>query len=127
MEEEFILEKWETPCSDSTDLYFTELIDKDELTILVNNISRAGGKDTFQFIFESPIAAYQAVDETYLKYWWKKELGWTFTVKNSKWANSLFKEMLDVNFPNGLIHFVIATSDTCIEVLSEKPPIARKL
>jgi hypothetical protein len=118
------LHRWPTPCSDAADLYFHRLIDEgNQLLIAVRD-----DKLIYEFCFVP--GPYQVADEAHLRSYQiearpEKESdaqGWTYLVTDSTWAKSFNQGTLEVFFPDGYQHYLIATWDSCLDILSNQPP-----
>jgi hypothetical protein len=113
------ISRWETLCSDVSDLYFYKLTDDKNFVFSVKD-----NNFIYDFIFDKA-GPYSVADEAFLTHYWKSKtenIGWTFIVGQSTWLKSFDQNSLYLVFPNGLTHFVISTWDLCLEVLSEKAP-----
>ena len=114
------IQRWETICSDTSDLYFHQLIDDGQQLIY----SVKDKNFIYDFVFEK-FGPYQIADEALLtKYWNRKNksIGWTFYLKNSDWLDNYDAGNIDVMFRNSLTHYVISTWDSCLEILTDNPP-----
>jgi hypothetical protein len=122
------VQRWDTPVSDVQSLAMVSLVDRGQLSIVLEDV-RSPKRRRFRFIF-SKYPAYRNILEEYRLKLWKqldektaKKLGWTFILSNSEWLRSLYdtEPLLETNFPR-LTHYVIGSEDDVIEVLSPDPP-----
>src|SRR5258706_1131662 len=116
-------ERWQTPVSDARSLATVALIDREGLHITVQDL-RDPARRRFEFVFRN-VAAYRNLLEEFRGSDppMTHDAGWTRTVPDSPWLTELrTKEpLLDVHMP-GCQHFVIATEDDVIDVLSPDQP-----
>ena len=119
------LRRWETLLSDCQDLYFVGLVDGRESYL----------RNTLCFMVEDKLGQqyevlledrpYLVVDEEDLtKYWSISEgkRGSTFIVEDSPFP-AQFPGVLE---PDEVVHYVVATWDVCLEVLSTREPLVRR-
>lgn len=116
------LMRWATPISDCKSLYFKRLVDDGEGRFVLESDS---GK-AFEVLIGGHCGPYVISNEEFLtKYWSIKpsDIGWTFVVVSSDLIN-LFPGVMD---PDDYKHYVVSTLDTCLEVLSRKEPVIRRI
>lgn len=121
MYENWRFERWETPISNERLLSIISLVDDGErLSIIVDGSS---GKYV-QFVF-TDYPAYRNIQELYRTELWnrlyRRSLGSTLTIPESEWIASFEGEGSEVYFPRA-VHYMICTSDGCVEVLSSVVP-----
>lgn len=120
---ELSLSRWDTALSDLDDLFFVSLLDRDNaLRLTVED----GSRQRYEVVVERP-GPYRMADEQFLVHYWaitEEGRGWTFQVVGADWVRDL--ELLD-HYTPGIEHFVIATYDTCLEVLAANEPRIRPL
>lgn len=87
----------------------------------------------FKVTFRS-YPAYRNFDESCRLELWKRrdeltndDLGWTFIISDSPWIRDFANEPVFVAFHPNAIHYVIATENDVIEVLSEEQPSVERL
>ena len=119
------IEKWKTPISEATNPAFESLVqDKKSLKIEVT------GDDSqkWLFLFTSHCPVYKSIDETYKMELWSyldktdQRFGSTFIVKNSSWVKQYQKPNFSMEAPPKLKHYVLATNNNFIEILTDKKP-----
>ena len=122
MYENWKFERWETPVSNERDLGMVSLTDDGEiLTIVINT-----GEKHVRFVF-TDYPAYRNIQELYRTELWNKlyqrNLGSTLIIPESEWIEAFRhdRELLDVYHPN-VVHYMINTDDSCVEVLAGEPP-----
>jgi len=83
-------------------------------------------KNKFLIEINSP-GPYRIYDEQYLVDYWSidKDRGWSFIVKNAGW-DFIHPEFLESYQPNTK-HYVVATLDYCLEVLTHIEPTVKKI
>jgi hypothetical protein len=103
------------------------LIDDGELTVAIEDI-HSPQRIRWQFVFKKYSAYRNILEEHRLELWQhldktQQRCGNTFTVSYSPWIASFrpSEPLLDMDFPT-LVHYVVATGDDVIEVLSPEPP-----
>ncbi|MGC4093233.1 MAG: hypothetical protein QM756_42955 [Polyangiaceae bacterium] len=118
--------RWETPVVDTSRLAMVSLIDVDhELDVLLEAV-HSPGRPRWRVRFRQ-YPAYRNVDESYRTDLWrwldesKQRVGSTFTVEESPRFASWGTVYLHDVVPNAQ-HFVIATEDDVIEVVSAQLP-----
>lgn len=115
--------RWETGISDLDGLYFVELVDSgDILRLIVEDRARR----RYEVVAERA-GPYRVTEEQHLVHYWdaiEEGLGWTFRVDGAGWVRDL--SLLEHYVP-GVHHYVIATLDTCLEVLAAGEPLVRSL
>jgi len=120
---EFEISRWQTLLSDLDGLFLVSCVNNGSvLTLTVED----RGNERFEVVFENPVP-YRMVDEGHLQnYWGASDRGrsWTFKVENPTWIRDLY--LMDVYLP-GAECFVVATYDTCLEVLCKEQPVIRAL
>ncbi|GJL78322.1 MAG: hypothetical protein NPINA01_13110 [Nitrospinaceae bacterium] len=116
--------RWETEISDYN-LDFVSLIDQTPPIFKVATDSGA----LFEVIMEPGIVGpYVIADEEHLTNYWviiksiEKKIGSTFIIEPSNLA-SRFEILVDSELYK---HYVVATSSSCLEVLSIEPPEIRR-
>lgn len=119
MSEEIInIINWETPLSNCKEVFFEKLVDVIDMEIVMSDQD----EDLYDIFVENP-GPYQVADETYLTNYWyqenKKQTGYTFIIENSNWIKKF--PLLIYNKPK-VKHYIIATADSCIEILTEHEP-----
>jgi hypothetical protein len=116
--------RWETPASERVQLLLVSLTDQGGVLSIVVEDTRAPGHRRLLFTFRG-VEAYRNVLEQYLLDLWEKfacspdGLGCTWIVPSSPWLASLSTTLVH---PEEITHYLIATQDDVIEVLSTKPP-----
>jgi hypothetical protein len=116
------LMRWVTPISDCGSLYFKRLVDDGDARFVLESDSG----DTFEIFIGDHCGPYVISNEEFLtKYWSVKpdDIGWTFVVVSSDLTN-LFPGVME---PSDYKHYVVSTLDTCLEVLSKREPVIRKV
>jgi hypothetical protein len=123
--------RWETPVSDLDRVLMVSLTDaKRELTLIIEN-PRAKGRPRWRVKFHN-YPAYRNIDEAYrMDLWlWLDEscqrCGTTFVVDETPIFASWETGYLQDVAPNAR-HFVIATDDDVIEILSTDEPIWQQI
>ncbi|MEX2499483.1 MAG: hypothetical protein WD397_11485 [Wenzhouxiangellaceae bacterium] len=114
--------RWTTPISDYKSLYFKRLVDDGEGRFILESDS----DDVFEILIGGHCGPYVMSNEEFLtKYWSIKPsgIGWTFVVDSS----DLIRLFPGVMEPDDYKHYVVSTLDTCLEILSMKEPVIRKL
>jgi len=114
--------RWPTPVSDCKSLRFKQLVDDGEGRFVIE--SESG--DVYEFILDGYCGPYVISNEEYLTKYWSgmdKNIGWTFEVHGS----DFIKNFPGVMESRSYTHYVVSTVDTCLEVLSEKEPVIRKV
>lgn len=131
-DENIVLTRWKTPCSDLPFLDYVKLVEttSDGLFFTVTD---KGFLYEFHF---STFGPYQMADEAFLEcYHLSKEeydvtrnnsipsVGRTCLVKNSNWANS-FEQVLmrEIYFKEELQQYHIGTESSCLDILATQPP-----
>lgn len=118
--------RWETPVVDENRLLMLSLADVERELILLLESSRAD-RQRWRVRFRR-YPAYRNIDESYRTDLWRwlddsgQRLGFTFTVEESPPLASWGTVYLHVLSP-GIRHFVIATADDVVEVLSTEEPV----
>ncbi len=121
------IERWETPFSDATSLVMARLVDCDGLSIVLE-APHLTDRPRWRIEF-GRCAAYRNILEEYRLGLWahldqsKQRCGNAFVVTNSPWIAE-FREhepLLEVH-DSGVKHFVVATEDDVVEILSGSPP-----
>lgn len=118
--------RWETPVVDIDRLVLVSLADADcELVLLLESF-RAPGRSRWRVRFRQ-YPAYRNIDEAYRTGLWRRldesgqRVGFTFTVEESPRLASWGTVYLHVVEPQ-IRHYVIATEDDVVEVLSAEDP-----
>lgn len=121
------IKKWETPFSSVKSLTMVSLVDKGSLKILLE-ASREKGRPRWEVAFKR-VPAYRNILEEYRLSLWEyldktsQRCGNTFEVVDSSWISELAKQEALLLFKNEkLHHYVIATEDDVLEVLSDEEP-----
>lgn len=121
------VENWETPVSQAKSLVMVSLIQKVELSIILQDI-RDPQRRRFQFTFSNYSAYRNILEEYRLELWSEIEgkregMGWTLIIPDSRWIAELKESeaLLEIHNPN-LVHYMICTEDDVIEVLSDESP-----
>ncbi|MBO0357842.1 hypothetical protein J0X19_07780 [Hymenobacter sp. BT186] len=126
-DEGILLERWLTPCSDLTSLFFVRLVEEQgQLVFAVHD-----EKFLYEFKFEN-FGPYQVADEAFLACYQtsatsfknvKNFVGRTALVTNSRWKDSFNQMlMLGIYFTEGLLHYTISTSDSSLDILASQAP-----
>ena len=119
------LTNWKTPLEFCNRIRMKQLLDNGELYIRFIDVSSGGKEFEYEFHFEN-FSAYRSTDESYLNGLWSlrtEGIGYTFVINNSKWVKELMIDPVFQDNCGGIIHYVVATLDEGVEVLSKKPPI----
>ncbi|MGE0102264.1 MAG: hypothetical protein AB7H86_01280 [Blastocatellales bacterium] len=114
--------RWSTVLSDVRDLYFVKLTDDGVLRYTIETRL----KEVYEVVLGNYCGPYVVVDEEHLtKYWSIKgeNIGSTFEVRNSP----LIDYFSGINDYDDYKHYVIATWDVCLEVLSAREPVIRRV
>ena len=112
--------RWDTPVSDAQSLTMVSLIDQDGLHITVEDPAWRRHRFTFR-----QVAAYRNILEEYRtsEPGASEGAGWTMLFPHSPWLSELRKrEPLLDHFQPGCKHYVIATEDDVVDILSPDPP-----
>lgn len=119
--------RWETPVVDEDRLLMVSLGDVDRELVLLLESARAPGRPRWRVRFRQ-YPAYRNIDEAYRTDLWGwldksgQRLGFTFTVEESpplaSWGTVYLHEVIP-----GIRHFVIATEDDVVEILSAEEPL----
>jgi len=131
------IEKWSSPVSECDNLFLESLFDGKRLNdYRLEILLTTGDRDDspkYQFTFDAYPAYRNIVEEYRLELWThldntKQRCGWTYTVPDSPWISELHRSepLLSENYPT-LRHWVIATWDDVVEVLSPTPPEIEKV
>ena len=116
-----VLERWDTPCSDIKCIFDIQLLHQAQLGILKYSI--VSNENIYDFRFER-FGPYQVSDEQYLLDYWEvrdlyfPSIGNTFLVTNSEWHGELNEAYMP-----GAQHYVIATENSCLEIITDTLPI----
>lgn len=119
--------RWETPVVDIDRLLLASLVDTGgELTLVFEDCGRPA-RPRWRVRFRD-YPAYRNIDEAYRVALWsrldasRQRCGWTFTVDepspHASWGSDYLHRVLP-----GLRHYVVATDDDVVEVLSRQEPI----
>ncbi len=121
------ISRWETPVVDEDRLLLVSLADADQELVLLLESGRAPGLPRWRVRFRQ-YPAYRNIDEAYRTDLWSwldesgQRLGSTFTVQESPPLASWGTVYLHDVVPR-IRHFVIATGDDVVEVLSSEEPV----
>lgn len=127
MYEGWRISRWETPVVDENRLLMVSLTDVDRELILLLESSRGAGRQRWRVRFRQ-YPAYRNIDEAYRTDLWLwldesgQRVGYTFTVEESPPLASWGAVYLHAIEPKTR-HFVIATEDDVVEVLSAEDPV----
>lgn len=127
MYEGWRIARWETPVVDVDRLLMVSLADVDRELVVLLESSRTPGRPRWRVRFRQ-YPAYRNIDEAYRTDLWRwldesgQRLGVTFTVEESPCFASWGTVYLHDVVPKTR-HFVIATEDDVVEVLSAEEPI----
>ena len=115
------------PISDIRAAAMISLVDDGELAITLEDVY-APQRNRWRFVFRKYPAYRNILEEYRLELWQhldktKQRCGNTFSVVESPWIASFrpHEPLLDIHYPK-LVHFVIATGDDVIEILSPEAP-----
>ena len=119
------IEKWKTPISETANPAFESLVqDKESLKIeIIGDDSQK-----WLFLFTSHCPAYRSIDETYKMELWSyldktnQRFGSTFIVENSSWVKQYQESKFSTEVATKLKHYVLATNNNFIEILTDKNP-----
>jgi len=126
-----VLSRWATPCSDVEGLFMVRVVEEAGLTFCVRD-----NEFIYEFFFKN-FGPCQVADEAFLESYQINDLlvthvglssvanplGWTRQVSNSHWEKSFNQGLMNhVYFPNGLQHYSIQTWDSCLDILAPAPP-----
>jgi hypothetical protein len=121
------VERWDTPVSDLAGLVLVGLVDHRGLHLILEE-ARSSARARWAMRFDH-YPAYRNVPEEYRSALWdhldqsKQRCGCTFVVTNSPWITSLRRsEGVFAASETSLQHFVVATEDDVVEILSDKEP-----
>lgn len=116
-----VRKKWPTVLSDLDSLNCEYIVDNSELKFVVSD-----GTFRYRVTVKDP-GPYRVTDEQYLLDYWSPGtgIGWTFTVEGASWSH-IDESMLDIYLPEAK-HFVVATYDLCLEVLSVDQPLIEEM
>jgi hypothetical protein len=128
MYEGWRIERWDTQLSDRSAVLMVSLVDEKQLTVTVED-TRSPKRERWQFVFARYPAYRNILEEHRMGLWHHldqsgQRCGYTFIVLDSPWIESFRPQesLLDAFYPT-LKHYVIATDDDVIEVLSPEPPL----
>lgn len=126
MYEGWHISRWETPVVDVTRLALVSLSDVDRELIVLFEAVHIPGRPRWRVRFRQ-YPAYRNIDEAYRTDLWRwldesnQRVGFTFTVEElprlASWGTVYLHEVRP-----GVRHFVIATEDDVVEVLSTQVP-----
>jgi hypothetical protein len=135
MYEQWRLRRWDTPVSDAKNLFMDSLHDhagglEMEFGDYFNNVATARYRVTFR-----KYAAYRNIDESCrLELWNRRQqlndptaTGWTFVVPESPWVQEFVNEPILELFNPGIVHYLIATENDVVEVMSNEDPAIERL
>lgn len=131
-------EIWDTPVRKVWSVNFISLKHANSLEIIVQEVLRENYSlklgCEYSFLWDDNHSKiYRCWDESGRLELWKRiketgQVGWTFKVENSPWKNYfLLKEPLLVFNLRDLVHFVIATENEVVEILSPCEPKITKI
>jgi hypothetical protein len=121
------VDRWETPVGDVDRLLMVSLVDATRELTAIFEASWMPSRPRWRVRFRD-YPAYRNIDEAYRNELWRhiresgQECGRTFTVQESPSLQSWGTESLHEVRP-GIRHFVIATMDDILEVLSASEPV----
>lgn len=119
--------RWETPVVDVRHLLMVSLVDDGEELVMLFEAFRAPGRPRWRVRFQQHVA-YRNIDEAYRLGLWRmlddtdQRCGFTFTVEESPPLDSWSTEYLHEFHPTTR-HYVIATEDDVVEVLTPDAPV----
>ncbi len=119
-------EHWETSVCQLDSLNLVEIRDNGAILTIVVESANYQQVGRFQFVW-TRYCAYRSIDEAHWIPWDldPSDVIWhnTHRVKDSQWIVELAEGngLLELDYPN-LQHFVIATSDSWTEILSNRDP-----
>ena len=121
------ISRWETPVVDTSRLAMVSLADVDHELVVMLEAVHIPGRPRWRVRFRQ-YPAYRNVDESYRTDLWRwldesnQRIGFTFTVEElprfASWGTVYLHDVL----PQAQ-HFVIATEDDVVEVISAQAPI----
>ena len=120
------ISRWETPVVDMSRLLMVSLTDARQELIIVLEDARSLARARWQVTFRG-YPAYRNIDESYRLALWRwldesgQRCGFTFTVEETPRLASWHTGHLHVVSAN-IRHFVVATEDDVIEILSTEEP-----
>jgi hypothetical protein len=133
VDEDWVVDRWETPFSDLESLVMVSLLDDGQLTVTVED-ARSKPRRRWRITFaHAPV--YQNVLEEYRLELWARIAaeapvghGCTLRIPDSPWLRELRERepLIDVLDP-GLLHWQIATEDDVIDVLSSESPLVEEI
>jgi|GEM_PF-2297950 len=127
MYKDWRISRWETPVVDVDRLLMVSLADVGRELVMLLECLHAPGRPRWRVRFRQ-YPAYRNIDEAYRTELWRwldesgQRLGFTFTVAESPPLASWGTEYLHDVVP-GIRHFVVATEDDVVEVLSAEEPV----
>ena len=121
--------RWETVISNCKGLNFKRLVDQGYLLLFEvddehNNLYEVVLKCDFEYAYLLRSEGFEGHDVDL------RNTGWTYIVEGAPfaevtdWAKDLKR---DYQRGGAYIHYVIATYDSCLEIISNTPPIVRKV
>jgi hypothetical protein len=116
VENKIEIDDWKTPCSNAKGLVWRRTFEEGNTV----QVEFETDDDVYKFIFRD-LLAYQCYDETFLSYNIPFGGCWTYKLGGATWINQ-FNSMVNVNFPSGIFHLLITSSDNCFEALSPTYP-----
>jgi hypothetical protein len=135
MYENWLLRRWETLMSDAKHLFMESLHDHSgvleiELADYWQNAATARYKVTFR-----RYPAYRNILEEYRLELWERRgqrsdpsaTGWTLIIPDSPWVQEFANEPILEVFNPAIVHYLIATENDVIEVLSDEEPQVERL
>lgn len=112
---------WQTVISSADGLFFGTLHDNGILRVVYND--DIGNQ--YEIVCNRPYS-YKMSEEELLVYYWNlktKESGWTSIISGVNWENISYCFINESNVK----HYLIASYDLCLELLSDVPPSIRKI
>lgn len=108
--------RWKTVVSDAADVRFLRLIDEGDGKFIFE-----ADAEEYVVLIDGFCGPYVVVPEEYLTKYWasiEKTIGWTFIVEESELIKCFPGTLESAVYK----HYVVSTSDTCLEIIAERPP-----
>ena len=127
MYDDWVISRWETPVVDATHLGLVSLVDANRELAMVFEVTGSPERLRWCVRFRR-YPGYRNIDEAYRTALWQRldesgqRCGATFTVQESTRLASWDTGYLQGMYPHAR-HFVIATDDDVIEVISDEEPV----